>query len=140
MLLFVFRRRKKKLKERLTENKELALLSKKLATIIRDMDIPFDEDEYEITPDVAKLKKFCLRYEFKSVAAKIEKLFPEGDGLGFGTVVENLLPTFEKIDDPENLVVIADEVKAAKKIIFYPILIGKMPKKRAQNYMKNKRK
>jgi DNA polymerase-1 len=118
----------KKLKERLTENKELALLSKKLATIIRDMDIPFDEDEYEITPDVAKLKKFCLRYEFKSVAAKIEKLFPEGDGLGFGTVVENLLPTFEKIDDPENLVVIADEVKAAKKIIFYPILIGKMPK------------
>lgn len=117
----------KKLKERLTEHKELAILSKKLATIIRDMDIPFAEDEYEITPDVAKLKNFCLRYEFKSVAAKIEKLFPEVDGLGFGTVVENLLPPFEKIDDPEKLVNIAAEVKAAEKIIFYPILLGKMP-------------
>lgn len=118
----------KKLKENLTENKEKAVLSKQLATIVRDMPIPFEEEVYGITPEKAKLKEFCQRYEFKNVLRKLDELFPETDDLGFGAVVETLLPEYEQIQDPERIAAVVASVRAEKKLFFYPVLQGKMPK------------
>lgn len=117
----------KKLQERLQDNKELAILSKKLATIVRDMDIEYDEKSYQINPDVAKLKAFCIRYEFRSVLARIDALFPQDDGFGFGTVIENLAPEFKKIEDNQELMEIIEKISVAKKIVFFPVFTGKMP-------------
>ncbi len=53
----------KKLKERLTENREQAILSKELAT--KELNVPDMElsmTDYAITPDHASMKKFCDRY------------------------------------------------------------------------------
>lgn len=117
----------KKLQEKLQDNKDLALLSKKLATIVRDMHIEYDEQSCQISPDVAKLKAFCIRYEFRSVLARIDALFPQDDGFGFGTVIENLAPEFKKISDNQELTEIIKRIFVAKRIVFSPMFTGKMP-------------
>ena len=68
----------KKLKERLTENKEQAILSKELATIecnVPDMELAWDS--YHITPDHAQMKDFCDCYELKAVWKNFVKIYGE---------------------------------------------------------------
>ncbi|WP_110956149.1 DNA polymerase I [Anaerosinus massiliensis] len=117
----------KKLQEKLHENKELALLSKKLATIIRDMPIEYNEEECKITPDVLKLRSFCMKYEFRSVLSRLDQLFPVDDGLGFGTVIENLPPETIVIQDYESLEKVIEGIKKTRKFIFYPVFDGQIP-------------
>lgn len=63
---------KGKQKERVEEFGEQALLSKKLATIIIDVPVPWDEDDLLYTgPDVEKLKPIIEELEFKTMAPRI---------------------------------------------------------------------
>lgn len=117
----------KKLKENLTNNKELALLSKKLATIIRDMPLDFLEAEYVISPQKLKLQEFCQRCEFKNIFPKIEQLFPETDGLGFGAVVEQLMPDYRILADSEEVAAVAAAVKKEQKLVFCCLSRGRVP-------------
>ena len=63
---------KGKLKENVIEYKDQALLSKRLATIKTDVEIPFKTEEFafHITPE--PLYQFYMRYEMKSLAKKVE--------------------------------------------------------------------
>lgn len=117
----------KKLQEKLRENRELALLSKKLATIIRDMDIAYDAESFRVTPDIAKLKAFCMRYEFRSVLSRLDAIFPVEDHFGFGTVVEALPPEFQIIDDPAALPRLTEAIAARKTMVFQPLFEGRVP-------------
>lgn len=117
----------KKLQEKLQENKELAILSKKLATIIRDMPIEYDSENYKMVPNVEKLRAFCIKYEFRSVLARLDSLFSVDDGLGFGTVVENLPPEVTVIEDYSTLQEVLEDIKKAKQFVFYPVLEGHIP-------------
>ena len=76
----------KKLKERLTENREQAILSKELATIeLQVPELELQMDSYAITPDHARMKQFCDRYELKAVWKNFTKIYgAEGDGLFAG--------------------------------------------------------
>lgn len=63
---------KGKMKEKVEENKELAFLSKKLATIITDVAIEFDDtDLVREEPDPEKLTKLFEELEFKSLGKRL---------------------------------------------------------------------
>ena len=63
---------KGKQKERVEQFGEQAILSKKLATIITDVPVPWDEEDLVYTgPDVEKLKPILDELEFKTMAPRI---------------------------------------------------------------------
>jgi DNA polymerase-1 len=63
---------KGKQKERVEQFGDQAILSKKLATIITDVPVPWDEDDLAYSgPDVEKLKPILDELEFKTMAPRI---------------------------------------------------------------------
>ena len=67
----------KKMKERLTENKDQAELSKRLATIDCQAPVPFEPESYAITPDRERFFRFCDRYGLNGARKGFEKLYSE---------------------------------------------------------------
>ncbi|MBF6608658.1 MAG: DNA polymerase I [Flavobacterium sp.] len=67
---------KGKMKENIEANKEKGILSKKLATIICDCDVEFNEADYELTkPDVEKVEELFRELEFRRMAEQFNNLF-----------------------------------------------------------------
>ena len=65
----------KSLKEKICEGKEIAKLSQKLATIIKDVDIEFDFDKAEVVlPDINKVSTFLRQMQFYSFIKNINKI------------------------------------------------------------------
>lgn len=64
-----------KLQEKLRENSEIALLSKRLATIVRDMSINYSAADFVIQPQLDRLKELMVLFEFKSLQGKLADLF-----------------------------------------------------------------
>jgi DNA polymerase I len=70
---------KGKMRENIEANKELGILSKKLATIITDCNVQFDETDYELTkPDAPKVEAIFNELEFRRLAEQFQKLFAGG--------------------------------------------------------------
>ncbi|HUH47489.1 MAG TPA: 5'-3' exonuclease H3TH domain-containing protein, partial [Arenibacter sp.] len=69
---------KGKMKERILENAELGLLSKKLATICTDCDVTFNATDYELTmPDGDKVQEIFEELEFRRLKDQFLKLFSD---------------------------------------------------------------
>jgi DNA polymerase-1 len=69
---------KGKLKENIEANKELGILSKKLATIITDCPIEFDETDFELSqPDFEKTTALFQELEFRQMAESFMRFFKE---------------------------------------------------------------
>ena len=67
---------KGKMKENIEANKEKGILSKKLATIITDCDVTFDEKDYELSrPDIEKTEAIFQELEFRRMADQFDSLF-----------------------------------------------------------------
>ncbi len=67
---------KGKMRERIEANKELGILSKKLATIICDCDVTFCETDYELSePDSAKVAELFQELEFRRMADNFNAIF-----------------------------------------------------------------
>jgi len=67
------------LKEKIEANKEKGILSKKLATILLDCPVTFDEKDYELSkPDVEKTDIIFQELEFRQMKAQFDKLFGSG--------------------------------------------------------------
>jgi DNA polymerase-1 len=63
---------KGKMKEKVAENRDLAFMSKELATIILDVPIELNEDDLVMeTPDKEKLVEVFTELEFKSLALRV---------------------------------------------------------------------
>ncbi len=61
-----------KLRQKVIENKDKAILSKQLATIILDVPVEFDEKKLEIEPpDAERLKKLFDELEFRTFAQRV---------------------------------------------------------------------
>ncbi|TDW49614.1 DNA polymerase I [Flavobacterium sp. 270] len=70
---------KGKMKENIEANKEKGILSKKLATIIIDCDVTFNEEDYELTrPDIEKTDAIFQELEFRRMAEQFDNLFKVG--------------------------------------------------------------
>lgn len=63
---------KGKMKEKVSENKELAFLSKKLATIVTDVDIEFDEEDLtREEPNEEMVRELFEQLEFRSLIRRV---------------------------------------------------------------------
>lgn len=72
---------KGKMKENIEANKEKGILSKKLATIICDCDVVFNENDYELSrPDIEKTDAIFQELEFRRMAEQFDNLFKIGGG------------------------------------------------------------
>ncbi|CAM3739142.1 DNA polymerase I [Flavobacterium gelidilacus] len=70
---------KGKMKENIEANKELGLLSKKLATILLDCPVIFNENDFELSkPDVEKTEAIFQELEFRRMQEQFDKLFRDG--------------------------------------------------------------
>ncbi|WP_037355669.1 DNA polymerase I [Selenomonas sp. FC4001] len=117
----------KKLKERLTENKEQAILSKELATI--ELNVPemeLDWESYDITPDHEHMKSFCDGYELKAVWKNFVKIYGEGEAelvLDFSAPVADVDLSYA-VWDKETA---ATELAAAESVAVCGLFSGKAP-------------
>jgi len=69
---------KGKMKEKVEDNKELGLLSKKLATICLEVDVTFDAKDYEMSvPDNEKVQEIFEELEFRRLKDQFIKIFSE---------------------------------------------------------------
>ncbi len=67
---------KGKMKEKVEENAELGLLSKKLATICVDCDVQFNAEDYEMSvPDAEKVQQIFEELEFRRLKDQFIKIF-----------------------------------------------------------------
>ncbi|TRX38602.1 DNA polymerase I [Flavobacterium sp. ZT3R18] len=64
------------IKDKIEANAELGILSKKLATILLDCPVTFNEADYELsTPDVEKTDALFQELEFRQMKAQFDKLY-----------------------------------------------------------------
>jgi DNA polymerase-1 len=64
------------LKDKIEANKAQGILSKKLATILLDCPVTFDEKDYELsTPDVEKTDALFMELEFRQMKTQFDKLY-----------------------------------------------------------------
>ncbi|MDO1499218.1 hypothetical protein Q2T40_02845 [Winogradskyella maritima] len=64
------------MKEKVEENQELGLLSKKLATICTDCDVTFNAEDYELSvPDSEKVQEIFEELEFRRLKDQFIKIF-----------------------------------------------------------------
>ena len=67
------------LKDKIENNKELGILSKKLARILLDCPVTFDATDYELSkPDVEKTDALFNELEFRQMKAQFDKFFGTG--------------------------------------------------------------
>ncbi|AXG73417.1 DNA polymerase I [Flavobacterium arcticum] len=67
---------KGKMKENIEANKEKGIMSKKLATILLDCDVTFNENDYELSkPDTEKTEAIFQELEFRRMTEQFHKLF-----------------------------------------------------------------
>jgi len=69
-----------KLRQALAQNRDLALLSKQLATIDCNAGIDIDPGDCRITPQMEQIREVFSKLEFKSLYSKVEALFPKDAG------------------------------------------------------------
>lgn len=114
----------KKIRENIRNNAELAVLSKKLASIVCDMQIEFVAEELKLRPDIAKVEEILSRLEFKSLISRVYEVFGSNEtGL---EIVEDL-PIPVIIATGDEVANIVTEVRNNKSLIFYPVIKGKAP-------------
>ncbi len=64
------------LKDKIEANKEKGILSKKLATILLDCPVTFNEKDYELSqPDVEKTDALFIELEFRQMKTQFDKLY-----------------------------------------------------------------
>ncbi len=84
------------MKDKIEANKELGILSKKLATILLDCPVTFDAYDYELSkPDVEKTDALFQELEFRQMKAQFDKLF------GTGKEYDNIDTTENTTETPE---------------------------------------
>ena len=83
------------LKKKIADGREAALLSKKLATIERNVpDLDFDPKDFVVTPDREKMRVFCEDNELRKVWQSFAKIFPAEDNL-FAAATETAAPPYK---------------------------------------------
>ncbi|WP_136667826.1 DNA polymerase I [Flavobacterium sp. H122] len=76
------------IKEKIEANKDKGLLSKKLATILLDCPVEFDEETFELSkPDVEKTDALFQELEFRQLKTQFDKFF--GTGKDYDEIVTN---------------------------------------------------
>ena len=130
------------MKEKIEANKEQGILSKKLATIMLDCPVVFDEKDYELSkPDIQKTDELFLELEFRQMKTQFDKLYnPEAISESEISKPTKKAPTKKTNDEQFDLFGFSDEnnddVKSNSHYAtletiphFYQIIQGDLPVK-----------
>ena len=91
------------LREKLVNGKDIAKLSQKLATIIKDVDIDFDFDKAEVVlPDINKVSEFLRSMQFYSFIKNINKILASFNPEKAGENTLEITPILEQKTEPES--------------------------------------
>ena len=91
---------KGKMKEKVEANAELGLLSKKLATILLDVPVEFDETDFELnTPDIDKVKDIFQELEFRRLTDNLIKTFAVQEEPASETVTSSMSSRAQSRDE-----------------------------------------
>ncbi|WP_455170265.1 DNA polymerase I, partial [Aegicerativicinus sediminis] len=92
---------KGKMRERVEENKELGLLSKKLARIMLDVPVIFDEHDFELSePDIEAVTAIFEDLEFRRLTENFIKTFAKEESVPNGDNTNRSGPTKEVSSSP----------------------------------------
>jgi len=90
---------KGKMKENIEANKEKGILSKKLATILLDCPVTFNENDFELSkPDVEKTEAIFQELEFRRMQEQFDKMFR--DGSDYDEINTNEIPAHSETPKP----------------------------------------
>ncbi|MBP1763346.1 MAG: polymerase [Firmicutes bacterium] len=121
-----------KLRENLRKHAELARLSKKLATIICDMPLPFQWEDFQVHPDYDKVHEVFTKFQFRRLLANLPELAGEKMEKS-GSPLEPAIKQTVRILDAENESQDAVKlIRAAGSMIFLPVVSGRMPDSRLE--------
>ena len=103
---------KEKLKEKLTSNRDIALLSKELATIRTDAPLPFNIDEFPFNPilNSEALASIFSRYSFRSLEGDLQSNKPSSQPKLQNNDSYHL--SSEVVTDKHQLVALFEDIKA----------------------------
>lgn len=128
----------KKLKERLIENKELAFLSRELATIKTDMDLSYTLDNFVQQFHLGEVKPMFETLGFTKLTPRIAQVMGSGDE-DFGEP-GTLFAVQEEIslDDVASETALTEEFYKNKTVAIHVVLDGKAPFRTMQGaYLSN---
>ena len=81
-------------REKFIENKDSVLLQKKITTVKRDVQFPFDLNDCTIEINDQKLTDFFTKYEMRKLEEKVQNLFTDS----FGSPVVNTTVEWTKVE------------------------------------------
>ena len=113
----------KKLQENLRSNMDLAVISKQLATIITDMPIDFHPESYQMQPDYEAIRSLFTQFEFKSLLARMDILFPAASS----PVIEAVSCEALTICDRGAADAVAGHIRQQQAMVFFSVITGHIP-------------
>jgi len=106
---------KESIRKKLNGNKENAFLSKKLATIVKDVEMEFDFDKNIQEPDFEKLTKLFIELEFKTLLEKVKKIY-NSDHQTYEVEIANEENELKKIDKKKIKYHLVETIDGAKNL------------------------
>lgn len=107
-----------KLREKLRDHRDLAYLSQKLATIVCDVPVPTDMDQYVVRADMDKIRSMAEKYEFRALPGRVAAVFPSAANRQDEPDPLESLPKTEYIETEAEFAGFAEEAKAEGVLFF----------------------
>ena len=116
-----------KLKEKILANRELAYLSKKLATIFCNVPVPSDIGQYTFAPDMEKVRAFAEKYEFRALPTKISSWIAVAGNMSTEASANEAGTVVRQINTVEEFREIAEAVRTQGILYFWANSEGRVP-------------
>ena len=119
-----------KLKEKLLANKEMAYLSKQLATIECNVPIPADISQYSVNPNMDKVRQVAEKYEFRALQGKIASWIFSGAAIAETAAVTSVapeLPLCRELVGAAEFAAVAQQVRQLGTLFFLADYAGEKP-------------
>lgn len=116
-----------KLREKLLANRDMAYLSKKLATIVRDVPVPGDDGPYPVIPDPAKVRAVAEKYEFRALPAKVAAWDASTCKDAGAEPAAEAAPVFDEVRTAGEFQSLADAVHRQGILYFSALTQGRVP-------------
>lgn len=119
-----------KLKEKLLTHREMAYLSKKLATIECNVPLATDWEQYKIKPDMEKIRVVAEKYEFRGLPSKVSSWLayqPSAAGDEQAEPANQNCCQFELVLSQQQAVAVAEKIRQQEGLFFVANPTGELP-------------
>jgi DNA polymerase I len=116
-----------KLKEKILANRDMAYLSKKLATIVCTVPVPTDMAQYAIKPDMEKVRAVAEKYEFRALPTKLSGWFSTEANTTIPAETVDYGADVERISTSEAFDKLLEVVRKQGALYFWTGTTGRVP-------------